>query len=128
MICETRHVLSRRPYAVDMDSLTFPGSGQSQVRAAWFRRRRGATVACAGVLWDFQGDPRPKDVPEFLRRHDDGRYGGRTQARWDGDALWTDSHISHTEAERLLTDLLRPMLDNYPDVPRGFDGWWVFER
>ena len=27
---------------------------------------------------------------------------------------------------RFVLGLLRPMLDAYPQVPAGFDGWWTF--
>jgi hypothetical protein len=125
MIREDAFVMSHRPYAVKTDDL-FVGAGwPSAVPAVWYRRRRGVTVACYGRLWDLQ-DPRPATVAEFLNAHDDGRYGGHCNARWDGRALWSDGFLSHEDAERVLSSLLRPMLLNFPMVPPGFDGWWTF--
>lgn len=130
MIRDDRLVLSRRQYAVDLTSLdlmerTFPEGSvwYGTVRAVWFRRRKGVTVACVGALWDFQHH-KPLDVPGFLAVHDDGRHGGNCEARWDGRKYWDTDGRPETHVDGLA--LLRPMLDNYPDVPRGFDGWWRF--
>ncbi|BAL87184.1 hypothetical protein AMIS_19640 [Actinoplanes missouriensis 431] len=91
MIREDRFLLSRRPYAVDLGSLHVREIGEgyttSTVSAIWFRRRRGETVAVYGHLWDHQNPP-ARSAIEFLERHDDGRYGGRAEARWDGSTLW----------------------------------------
>lgn len=129
MIREDRFLISRKPYAVDLGSLSqyhrTEGSTHASYRvdAVWFRRRRGITVACIGTLWDIQTDPAPKDVAEFLARHDDGRYGGTCDGRWDGERYWgaqePDVIASHL-------DLLRPMLANYPEIPAGYDGWYTF--
>jgi hypothetical protein len=59
------------------------------MRAAWFRRRNRVLIACTGVLWDYQ-TPTPQDAAEFLRRHDDGRYGGDCQDA--GTASDTGAH------------------------------------
>jgi hypothetical protein len=133
---ETRFVLSHRPYAVDLTSLrtkehtrengTHYYSGT--INAVWFRRRRAQgigdmlTVACVGTLWDYQ-DEQPADARAFLEAHDDGRYGGDCTGRWDGTGYW-----GQQEPDRIAADLalLRPMLANYPFVPDGYEGWWVF--
>lgn len=123
---EDRFVLSRRPYAVDLSSLAVTDLAESYVRATvravWFRRRRRVTVACIGELWDFQDSP-PADAREFLRRHDDGRYGGDTLGRWDGTGYWG---AEEPEVAAAHLAVLRPMLERYPEVPPGFDGWWRF--
>lgn len=137
MIREDKFVMSHRPYAVNLDSLRVhteePDPAKNwhnrvhkvAVDAVWFRRRSGVTVACVGTLWDIQRDPKPGDVHEALRRHDDGRYGGDCAGRWDGEKYW-GAQQPYTAAEHL--ELLRPMLANYPAVPPGFDGWWTFRR
>lgn len=136
---EDRFVMSHKPYAVDLSSLDIERCTGYQgreyfrgvIQAVWFRRRRrggfgpnGAvvTVACVGTLWDSQ-DALPRNGREFLGCHDDGRYGGHCTGRWDGTGYWgaeepdvRDGHLA----------LLRPMLDNFPAVPDGFDGWWTF--
>lgn len=117
-----RCVLAHRPYALDMDSLRVDDHGVA-MDAVWFRRRRGVTVACIGHLWDIQR-PAPISGLEFLERHDDGRYGGRCEGRWDGVGYWG------AEAPELVQAHLRvlqPMLHGYPNVPDGYDGWWTFK-
>jgi hypothetical protein len=132
MIREDRFLISRKPYAVDLSSLrctTVPtpqGRRASyfdgRIDAVWFRRRRGETVACIGTLWDLQDDE-PETARQFLERHDDGRYGGDCEGRWDDQSYW--GNVTLAEQERHLA-ILRPMLENYPAVPEGYDGWWRF--
>lgn len=124
MIREDRFVLSRNPYAIDLSSLAYqPGDRLARCRAAWFRRRRGGIIACIGTLWDYQREA-PPDTATFLRRHIDGRYGGNCEGRWDGDGYWGESNLG-IMGEHL--EVLRPMLDAYPAIPDGFDGWWRFQ-
>lgn len=132
MIREDRFLISRKPYAVDLTSLRGSRTDTPQgcnpyyfdgrIGAVWFRRRKGVTVACVGTLWDLQ-HPEPADAKQFLEQHDDGRYGGDCEGRWDGERYWgaqepeiIDAHLS----------LLRPMLASYPAIPEGYDGWWTF--
>jgi hypothetical protein len=130
MIRDTKFLISQRPYAVDLASLRGSlrprqNGGEyydGQVDAVWFRRRKGVTVACIGTLWDLQ-DEQPADAVAFLKAHTDGRYGGRTEGRWDGSSYW--GNVTLDVQEKHLA-ILRPMLDAYPDVPVGFDGWWRF--
>lgn len=119
---EDRFLISRRPYAIDLTSLDCQPNGYARVSSVWFRRRRGDLVACTGYLWDFQATA-PTTALEFLKRHDDGRYGGTTLGRWDGEGYWGEENPDEVAAH---LDLLRPMLDNFPAVPSGFDGWWTF--
>lgn len=130
MIRETRFLISQRPYAVDLSTLrtsenTYPSGRTSyncQIAAVWFRRRRGVTVACIGTLWDIQ-DELPANAIEFLARHDDGRYGGNCDGRWDGENYWGSQKPD--VIERHLT-VLRPMLAAYPAISTRWDGWWRF--
>ena len=134
MISETRFLISRKPYAVDLTSLrgsrTDTPQGRNeyyfsgQVDAVWFRRRKGITVACIGTLWDLQ-HPEPADAVQFLTRHEDGRYGGDCTGRWDGTGYW--GHERPDIQEQHLA-ILRPMLANYPALPPLFDGWWTFQK
>lgn len=121
MFREDRFLISRRLYAVDLDSLR-TGDGDATLDAVWFRRKNGITAACTGRLWDIQR-PEPADVAEFLARLDDGRYGGTCHGRWDGASYW--GNVTLAEQERHLA-VLRPMLANYPAIPGGHDGWWRF--
>lgn len=131
MIREEKHLISHAPYAVDLGSLskqTYYGQIQNHYRytmkAAWFRRRNGLTVACLGYLNTSQ-DMETADVAEILARFTDGRYGGDCKARWDGDNLWAPE--STWDQMKEYEEFLRPMLANYPEVPPGFDGWWTFK-
>jgi hypothetical protein len=130
---DDRFLISRAPYAVDLSSLHGYKAAERTdgtafyrytVTAVWFRRRKGVTVACIGELWDYQ-TPEPESAEEFLARHDDGRYGGDCKGRWDGIGYWGAEEPA--EAGRHL-GVLRPMLENYPAVPPGFDGWWTFKE
>lgn len=133
MIRETRFLISRKPYAVDLNSLRGtrmdtpggrnPYSYDGRIDAVWFRRRQGVTVACIGTLWDLQ-HPEPADATQFLRQHDDGRYGGDCHGRWDGESYW--GNVTLAEQEQHLA-ILRPMLANYPAIPDSYDGWWTFQ-
>lgn len=132
MIREDKFLISRRPYAVDLGSLRLqhePAKGNSHefwrgsIDAVWFRRRAGLTVACIGSLWDYQ-DVEPADGEAFLRAHKDGRYGGSAAGRWDGSGYW-GHQVTLDEQEAHLA-ILRPMLENYPAIPPGYDGWWRF--
>lgn len=118
---ETSHVMSHRPFAVDLSSLRVNGHW-ARVSAVWFRRSNGVTKACIGNLRTIQ-EPVSTAAVEFLERYDDGRYGGDCEGRWDGKRYWgaqePDVMARHLE-------LLQPMLANCPDLPEGYDGWWRF--
>lgn len=131
MIREEKHLISHAPYAVDLSILgaqVYHGQVQNHylyvIRAAWFRRRNGRTVACLGNLRTNQDD-QATNVVQVLERYTDGRYGGDCNARWDGSTLWAPN--STWPEMTAYEEFLRPMLDNYPAVPPGFDGWWTFK-
>jgi hypothetical protein len=130
MIREEKFVLSKRPYAVDLNSFRETDWGnQFSINAVWFRRRRSQvglpirTVACIGDLSTF-GVDHPETAIDFMERYTDGRYGGNCIGRWDGEGYWGDER-PHVQAEHLK--ILQPMLENYPELPPGHDGWWRFE-
>lgn len=130
MYREDKFVMLHRPYAVDLSSLQLETrTGRSgeyargRIGAVWFRRKYGVTQAVVGELWDSQR-PIPKDAVQFLEQHSDGRYGGRPFARWDGASFWCAGQDPE-ENDRYL-ELLKPMLENFPAIPPGRDGWWRF--
>jgi hypothetical protein len=133
-----KFLISKGPYAVDLDSFKAEwhetrwngepppnarkGTWHCTVDAVWFRRRRRETVACIGTIWDICTEA-PADVHEFLKGHNDGRYGGNTEGRWDGASYWGTGTL---EEQQEHLKILRPMLENYPAVPPSYDGWWRF--
>jgi hypothetical protein len=82
------------------------------------------TAACIGTLWDY-ARPATADVVDFLASTTDGRYGGACEGRWDGTRYWGAQEPGIIEYHLRL---LRPMLASYPEIPIGFDGWYVYER
>lgn len=95
--------------------------------AVWFRRKNGVARACMGTLrlWSHYlpapvnlGDPQA-----ILRAELDGRYGGNCHARWDGKGYWGAEDLDQMEIDLAV---LRPMLRDYPNIPKGFSGWWKF--
>ncbi|MFD7922484.1 hypothetical protein ACFV3R_25070 [Streptomyces sp. NPDC059740] len=133
MIREDRFLISRKPYAIDLNTLRVstredtpkgrnPYYVTCRINAVWFRRRRGATVACIGELWDLQY-PEPATARQFLDQHNDGRYGGDCHGRWDGTGYWG---AENPEVQEQHLAILRPMLAGFPVIPDGYDGWWRF--
>lgn len=135
MIREDQFLISRKPFAVDLNSLTgsqhprgerFAFSGS--INALWFRRQSGVTRACLGSLklWShYLREPLDVDNPHaVLSANLDGRYGGDCEGRWDGERYWGAQEPAVMEQHLAI---LRPMLANYPAIPDGFDGWWTFQ-
>lgn len=128
---EDRFLISRKPFAVDLDSLRTKAHTRDngthyyagRIDAVWYRRRKGTTYACIGTLWDLQDKP-PVTGREFLEAHDDGRYGGDCEGRWDGARYWGAQEPDVMERHMAV---LRPMVDDVPTIPDGFDGWWTFQ-
>lgn len=126
-----KFLISKAPYAVDLDSMTiatlnvddYIAAHRVDIQAVWFRRRQGVTVACVGYLWDITKTPPPTALA-FVEGHNDGRYGGNTTGRWNGTGYWGHED---PKVQAVHLELLRPMLDNYPNIPEGFDGWWTFK-
>jgi hypothetical protein len=142
VIREEKHLISHAPYAVDLDSLSVETRFVQKrilgewvddperplfkctIRAAWFRRKSGVLSAHLGTLWDTQTTG-PANGSAYLRAFTDGRYGGNCFARWDADNLWAPE--SSWEQMKEYEEFLRPMLERFPEVPPGFDGWWSFK-
>lgn len=129
MIRLEKFVLSKRPYAVDLSSLRvlpprYPdGSDLVELTAVWFRGPKTAPKACIGRLWDYMSGEAPTTALEALQRMDDGRYGGDCLGRWNGVGYW-GAESPDLAAEHMA--ILRPMLENFPEIPPGYDGWWTY--
>lgn len=121
-------ISGKRRYAVDLGSLVLEtstsGLTHAAIRAVWFRRKDRTTAACIGTLWNsFRAAP--AGVADFLARSTDGRYGATCGGRWDSTRYWGAQEPGTIEAH---LQLLRPMLNAYPEIPAGFDGWYIYER
>jgi hypothetical protein len=132
---EEKFVMSHKPFAVDLATfrdgeLYEHGSRFSvhaRIDAVWYRRKDGETRACLGSLglWSqcLREPVDPLDPAAVLSADLDSRYGGDCHGRWDGIGYWGAEDLD-VQAQHLA--LLRPMLENFPQVPAGFDGWWTF--
>jgi hypothetical protein len=123
---------SYRPYAVDLSTWTAVSRGADYqdrsvwwvgLTAVWFRGPKTAPKACIGRLHAYLTGEAPADAVEALQRMDDGRYGGDCQGRWNGVGYW-GAESPDLAAEHMA--ILRPMLDNFPEIPPGYDGWWTY--
>ncbi|MER6605815.1 hypothetical protein ABT282_07830 [Streptomyces sp. NPDC000927] len=96
-------------------------------RAVWFRREKGTTRACIGSLqlWShYLSEYLNLDNPTAILSADlDGRYGGECEGRWDGTNYWGAENLSVMEQH---LSILKPMLESFPKIPDGYDGWWRF--
>jgi hypothetical protein len=120
-----RFVISKRPYAVRLDAFRPRGAGLVAAEAVWFQRKNGTTGACLGVLW---GSVYEYDEMPSVRTWLDGldtRYGGDCWARWNGTDLWAPGDWTAAQERQAF---LEKMLDAYPAIPEGYDGWWVARR
>lgn len=128
MIRESKFILTHYPYAVDLSSFT-PERDEDGARsggaidAVWFRRQKGINIAYIGLLWGDLNPP-PTDAAELLARCRGGRDSIHLRrGRWDGTGYLgsVDPDVAAAHLE-----ILRPMLEQYPAVPGGYDGWWRF--
>lgn len=104
-----------------------------EMRAVWFRRKAGKTLAAMGVyrphVLHLDDQPRTGDYQAWVDAADDNRYGGDHWSSWDGQTLLTTTPTSvppELAAQRI--EFLTAMLAGYPDPPPGFDGWWTFPK
>lgn len=129
-----RFVMSHRPYAVDLSSwrrgewkTSMDGRQYARhtIASIWFRRKRGVTVAHLGTISTNSGTDSAED---FLRLHNDSRYGGNWIAAWDGERCWTETPAAKTDLDR-YAEVLGAALTGFRNdkaVPQGHCGWWTF--
>lgn len=134
MIRSDKFRISDKPFAINIATITAEQGSQGErwyisgrADALWFRRKDGTTRACIGSLglWRHHMVDQidATDPMAILTAHLDSRYGGDCFGRWDGERYWGAQEPAVME-EHLA--ILRPMLDNYPALPPGYDGWWRF--
>lgn len=134
MIRDEKFRISDKPFAINLATVnarqddrggrtTISGNAE----ALWFRRKDGITRACIGTLglWSHHlTEPVDLTDPQAILTADlDGRYGGDCLGRWDGERYWG---AQEPEVMEQHLAVLRPMLDNYPALAPGYDGWWRF--
>ncbi|MET7429587.1 hypothetical protein ABZT16_11395 [Streptomyces flaveolus] len=135
MIRETRFLISRKQFAIDLTSITGDQHPRGDLHAfsgranaIWYRRKDGVTRACIGSLMLFSHYlPRPlnlDDPHDVLTADLDGRYGGDCHGRWDGGRYWGAQEPAVMEQHLAV---LRTMLTDYPVIPEGYDGWWTYQ-
>lgn len=91
------------------------------VDAIWFKRRNGLRCVVSGTLsQNLDTEPQPA-YDDFVAQFQYGRYGGNALARWDGTLLWTPAGVL---AGDYLINFLDPILEDYPNLPVGYDGWF----
>jgi hypothetical protein len=134
MIREDQFLISRKPFAINLSTVTVNREQQQDAwwlsghcEAVWYRRRNGTTYACLGTLrlwahW-LREEPDVSSPEAILRNRLDSRYGGDPDGRWDGENYW-GSQKPFEQALHLT--LLEPMIADFPALPEGYDGWWTF--
>lgn len=135
MIHETKFLISRKQFAIDLSTVTgdqhergdwYSFSGRAN--AVWYRRQNGVTRACIGTLMLFSHYlPKPlnlNDPHAILSADLDGRYGGDCDGRWDGTRYWG---AQEPDVQEQHLSILRPMLADYPSAPAAYDRWWTFQ-
>ena len=119
----SKWLISRPLYAVDLSTFRLD-AGKARISAVWFNRKNSITRACTGYLWDYL-TPAPEDAAGFLASHDDNRYGGQCEGRWDGTSYFShDGQIPGVYEQHM--NILAAMLEQPGSVPDGYDGWWGF--
>jgi hypothetical protein len=129
---------SKKLYAIDESSLVAdltPGSvsgGKDYVRysvqAVWFSKRsNGRLGAFTGTLWDGSIDVQnPWSIDDFIANIETARYGGNPEGCWDGKASWWAKPYADDEAmQNARLPFLKEMLENHPNIPQGYRGWFL---
>lgn len=127
-------------YAIDWSALEYKVLKKIvtvTVPAVWFKRQQGETVCCDGWLSDsynlevnnlVKGSITDEQILDLFINRFDGRYGGSTVARWNGENLWAPGFsmkemIAYTaELDKFLTDFLNPATPK--QIPAGYSGWY----
>lgn len=134
-----RFLASKRLYAIDKTSFRKEESRsvfqdgrpdiigwKYHIEAVWFKKRsNGRTAAFFGSLWDYSLEE--YDVEDLITQISTSRYGGDPYGLWDGVGTWWGTKFSNSHEEQTLKlPFLQEMLENYPQIPQGYDGWYAF--
>lgn len=119
-------------YAIDWSSFEsaynaddrFPTS-KARVNLIDTNAKGGVLRVTTGTLFYSTYDLERPMTPEELLTVAEGRHIA-TDSRWDGTHMWAPQK-SLVEMNELAAKL-DPMLKLAPDVPEGYDGWYVSSR
>lgn len=140
MIRAPKLLVSKPMYAFNPTTWREPYSGNFEVDAVWFKRKRhgrgpDATMKLVAVMGTYSPSifwpPLPTDGEylSWITAVTDNRYGGRHLSSWDGEALLTtDPPRIPPELAAERTAFLADVLAGYPNPPAGYDGWWTFPK
>lgn len=126
------YVPSKTLYAIDWSTFESAHNGtdrfpsvSARVNLIGVNAKGGTLRVTTGTLFCSTYDlDRPMTVGEFLDRAE-GRDIA-TESRWDGTYMWAPQK-SLAEMNELAAKL-DPVLKLTPDVPEGYDGWYVSSR
>lgn len=132
MIRVERLAVSRPTYAFNPQTWRCNEHGQWFVDAVWFKRKSGVLTATMGTyhpfIQPFRDQPTDGRYESWIAAANDNRYGGTHLASWDGDTLLCSDPRVRTEVALARIPFLGAMLNGFPNVPAGFDGWWTFPK
>lgn len=140
-----KFVISKKPYAIDRDSFevnlaSTSGASDPQlvmwkykIQAIWFRKRsNGRLAAFSGTLSSLSTNRNGGtewSLEDFIAKFDEARYGGDPWGCWDGKgAWWSKTAADDYELQQELLSEYKSMLENYPNIPDGYDGWYQLKE
>lgn len=132
MLVQTDFAISKKLYAINPDTIQNRYTGDNHaglpmykvsIEAIWFRRKNGVEVASKGFLWDHAVG-KEWTVEDFINEADTGRYGGSPIGSWDGEDV---IGVTNYQAILELVKELDPILNAYPAIPQGYQGWYLMK-
>lgn len=114
---KTAYKKSKTLYALAPESFD-----NGTVDAVWTVTKSGKTTITWGSVTVY-GAADYKDLLELYQT----TSGGYAQAKWDGEYMATVYPTPLAEMNELADDL-DPMLNDLPNVPEGYDGWYIGVR
>lgn len=130
----SHYVKSKTLYALDRSTFEVirrpssqeghPGAMSMTVEAIWTASKKGKIQVCYGQLHNFVTNDKP-DTYEYFLEDIASNYGGTPFCRWDGEYMWAPNTPLRTMIE--WSDDLDPVLNNLPEVPAGFEGWYALK-
>lgn len=95
----------------------------TRITAVWTTSKKGSLQVCKGTLHHSVYREGAAPTLESFMATFDARYGGNPEVRWDGDYMWAPNTTLARMNE--LAKELDPILNNIPQVPTGYSGWYL---